>query len=297
MFENINPAISFEQFYNNQGRAVESFLLSERGFYFFSWLLAKISRAPQLLIFTTSAFNVFCAYNFIKKNSEDKEISFMAFVCLGSLTFSMNGMRQALAMSICLLSYEFVKKRKLIPFLITVLIAVLFHKTAIVFLPVYFLYKIKFNATGITVVFASLAGFVIFANNIAILFDDIADADYALGAAVESGGFVTIAIYVICIVAMLMKCKRLKENENVRCAFNMTVFGMIMYSARYFSVQMYERISYYFFFFTFLLLANIPKESKYERVLKEGIILLSFLLFAYRTNGGSFKNFTLFFLK
>jgi len=57
--------------------------------------------------------------------------------------FSYNGLRQAIAIAIIFYSLSFIKKRKKIAFFITVLFAMLFHKSAIIAAPLYFLYSEK----------------------------------------------------------------------------------------------------------------------------------------------------------
>lgn len=52
-------------------------------------------------------------------------------------------LRQYLAMSVLLLSIPFVVKRKIIPFLLILLLAYYLHSTALLFTPVFFLYGIK----------------------------------------------------------------------------------------------------------------------------------------------------------
>ncbi len=58
-------------------------------------------------------------------------------------------MRQALGMSVCILSYQFIKERKLVWFLVCLYIAYGFHKSAIIFLPAYWLVLIPLNSSRI----------------------------------------------------------------------------------------------------------------------------------------------------
>ena len=46
---------------------------------------------------------------------------------------------------IVFISYDYIRQRKLLKFLIAVVLAGLFHKSALIFLPAYFLYKIKIS--------------------------------------------------------------------------------------------------------------------------------------------------------
>src|SRR5699024_9401100 len=59
------------------------------------------------------------------------------FISLGYLYFSFTGLRQTLALSIILLSYNYIRERNLLLFIMFVFIASLFHSTALVFLLIY----------------------------------------------------------------------------------------------------------------------------------------------------------------
>ena len=58
-------------------------------------------------------------------------------------------MRQALGMSVCILSYQFIKERKLGWFLLCLYVAYGFHKSAIIFMPAYWLVTIPMNSKRI----------------------------------------------------------------------------------------------------------------------------------------------------
>lgn len=57
--------------------------------------------------------------------------------------FSITGIRQTIAVGFTLWSFEYVDKRKVLPFLLLVLLAATIHKTALIFIPFYWLAKVK----------------------------------------------------------------------------------------------------------------------------------------------------------
>lgn len=62
---------------------------------------------------------------------------------LGLYKFMFTGVRQCLAMCICLWSFKFIKERKLIGFAALEALAFTFHKSSILFLPAYFMFHKK----------------------------------------------------------------------------------------------------------------------------------------------------------
>lgn len=68
--------------------------------------------------------------------------------------FSLNGMRQSIATSIFLYSTKYISKRKVIPYFLCITVAVLFHKSAMIYYPLYLLSyinltKIRYGILGI----------------------------------------------------------------------------------------------------------------------------------------------------
>lgn len=80
---------------------------------------------------------------FLKKNSRNVFISILMVFSLEYLGFSFTALRQTVAISILLFAYQPIKERKLIKFVLFVLIASLFHSTAILFFLAYPLSRFK----------------------------------------------------------------------------------------------------------------------------------------------------------
>lgn len=279
-----------------RNKVMDSFwLFSECGFYSYTWLAARILPDAQWFLLLTSAIVICCTASFISRHSEDPAISWIVFICLGSMTFAMNGMRQALAMSICLLSYRYAKEKKLFRFLLIVLIAVLFHKSAMIFLLVYPMRRMKLNWSSFACLTAGVVLFFALSDRFAFLYDSVTGEDYALGESLESGGLVTVLIYLIAIVGALLFCKRLKETEAF-VPFTLAVVGFCFFVSRFLSVQIYERISYYFAYFLMLLFPLMFQDlkGKERALIRIFFVLLAVLLFAYRTSTGAFADFAMF---
>ncbi len=296
-------AIAFEGMHNVNSFATyaknnlfdNGFFLSESGFFFTMWLVSRFTANAQIFIFLTSAFMIFCVCRFIYKNSEDVALSLLCFITLGSFTFLMNGMRQAIAMCICLLAYEYVKKKKLIPFLLVVFIAVLFHKTAFVFLIVYFFQYFK-SAKSIVLYLAVSVGLFTLIPRFISFYDSVTGEDYSNATTRDSGGAIAVLVYLLALALALLVFKKF-EDQTDKNSFYATLTGAALYIARFVTNQMVERVSYFFFLFIVLLLPNaIQKLSERERRLMKLIVgAAAVALFAYRLNNGSFSNFRFYF--
>lgn len=257
----------------------------ESGYLTFVWVFSHILPSGQFVFILSAILFTIAVCKFIYINSEDAELSFVMYICLGLYTFMAQGLRQSMAMSMCLFALEFCKNRKPIPFVLLVLLATTFHTSAIVFLVVYLLYGFTINIRT-TVAGVGIAGILLASSGwIATIGNLISQREYE--GEVESGGFVAVAIYVIILlVAIIFSGKRRKDKDYSFFVF-MTCLGAIFYIMRYIEVQVAERISFYFMFSQIIVLPNaiarFDKQTSF--IVKNIAILLSIALFAYRLSG------------
>lgn len=127
----------------------------EPGYVFFMKIIDLLGFDYLGFQIITSAIIMFSVGRFISKYSNNIAFSFYIFVTTRMFFGTMNIVRQYLAIAILLFSVEYIKKRNFIKFSILVLIAYCFHSTAIVFLIMYPIANIKFDAKK-TVVFLGI---------------------------------------------------------------------------------------------------------------------------------------------
>ncbi len=116
--------------------------------YLFSFILKAMYNMGvsfQWFIALTSIIFVFLVYLFIYRFSPQIPISI--FLLFGMCFFfqSLNIIRQMVGCAICLYSIRFIEEKKPIVFSIMIAIACGFHISAIIFFPVYFLYKMHID--------------------------------------------------------------------------------------------------------------------------------------------------------
>ena len=269
----------------------------EGGFQFFVYVLSRIFDHPQYLFVVTGMIYVIAVCYCIYKNSENVVLSMTMYITLGIMQFQMQGMRQAIAMAICMVSFEFVKKKKIIPFALLVLLAMQFHRTAVVIAAIYVVSILAYNVWSILllaicsgVVFAYTDQLMAFAN-------DVFETDYSM--TIDSGGFIATAIYILIIVfAMFFYRKELQQKKDKTASTIMfvTILGFVSYIMRYFGVLISERISFYFMFGQLLLLPNAIKKmpAEYRKVVEYAVSVLCIALFLYRIRGSNFVPYQFF---
>lgn len=110
--------------------------------------------SDQLQFSGLSAYSIFCIYALfyvgvtgwlILRYSSDPLVSFFGFIAFGIYIFGFTGIRQSVAMGWTMLAFPYIEKKKFLYFLFFTMIAILFHKSAVLFLPAYFLCRQKFT--------------------------------------------------------------------------------------------------------------------------------------------------------
>lgn len=152
--------------------------LQENFEYLFKMLntfIYDISGSFTLLLFVEAVIIYCCYYFVIKKYSVFPILSLLVWlsIALGNIFFT----RQAIAIAICFFSVIFIIERRKYWFVALILIACLFHRTAVIFLPAYWLYYLNFTRKQIFVVLAiSIVSTVIASSFLTFL----ADADWGV---------------------------------------------------------------------------------------------------------------------
>lgn len=114
-------------------------LKGDWGFDFLSMIIkTKIKDSPEVFIFIVSLITVGCIFIAFYKYTELLELSIFLFITTGCYLVSMNGVRQYLASSILFLAFPLIYKRKWQIYFPLVLICSTFHKSALLFIPLYF---------------------------------------------------------------------------------------------------------------------------------------------------------------
>ena len=290
---------SFPTFREYYDRFMEGYDLmsSEAGYYYLMWQLGHIFKNGQTAIMVSSLLITVSTCVFIFRNSKDIPLSLTIYVCLGLFTFNMNGMRQAMAMSICLFAYELAKGKKTVPFILTVLLAMLFHKTALCFFPVYFLPRLKNNLGSWVFYILGLIVCLLFVDQIIAGYYELSGEDYSKNAAADGGGLFVILLYLGTIVLTLYKIY-VVQRPSARVALLATLAGFTAYLSRYIGSDILERVSYYYFYFPVLLIPEVFQELDDEeyKTIKIFFVLGAVLLFVYRVWNSGFRRYTFYFM-
>lgn len=130
-------SFSFLELFTNEQR-------HELGYVLLQYLVSIISDDFRVLYFVTSFIIVGLVCLFFYKYSDDKILSVFLYISLGLFYSSMNFIRQNIAALLVSFAFMQIKEKKLLNYLILVISAGFFHKSAFFMLPFYFVLQFKF---------------------------------------------------------------------------------------------------------------------------------------------------------
>ena len=256
----------------------------ESGYLVTVWCLSRVFPSAQFVFVLSGLLFSVAICRVIYFNSDNVMISMLMCICLGLYTFMIQGLRQGIAISICLLAIESCKKRRFIRFLLLVLFASLYHRTVLVFLLVYFVYGFKLSSKtklvmgGVMIALLALSPVIVEYGN------EFLDREYFN--AVESGAIVAVLTYLIIVAAAIILLNEHNSGEKDAFFVWILIFGMSFYLMRYFGTQALERISFYFLIGQAIVLPTAVNKLEYKsrNATYFLVCLLSIALFIYRLN-------------
>lgn len=273
----------------------------EKGYLILNWLLSRVIKWPQFILFFQSAFCIGVTFRFIFKHSKDVLVSVLGFMSFGVMQFYLTGFRQSIAIAICLIALEMAENRKLIKFIFLAALAISIHQTAVVFAAVYSLIKMPITKFTVIVEFALVLVLTQIVPDLIALGNDVFEKDYAGSfAGNSSGGLINVFIS-IAVIGLMYLPFFLNKGEDVEirnrpsgvaCMINdncinyklmpLLVLGTGFYAMRYQALVL-ERISLYFTPTLFILLPqviNVMFEEKSKKLLRM-IVLAGMIFLAY----------------
>lgn len=272
---------------------IPGFARFEYGYAILNKLLNTIIPWPQFILIFEAGLCVYAVCKFIYKNSNDPFLGILFYITLGGMSFQLTAFRQAIAISICLLSIELIKEKKLIKFILCIILAASMHQTAYCFLILYFLvnlYSLK-NNRFIWILLICLSPF--FATILSNFGNDVFDMQYSGYIGNEFGGFINIILYSSVIITHFL----FNNEKKFSISLNMVLVGLCIYSMRYVTLAL-ERISFYF---TIGLVIALPEAISYARknkkiliIMKLCVTVIAIALFMYRAKSSDWVNYRFF---
>ncbi|BFT75266.1 biofilm exopolysaccharide biosynthesis protein EpsG [Paenibacillus sp. P36] len=184
------------------------------GFGILQMILKSYTQDPQVLIFLTALVtNVLIVY-VLYKYSKLFELSIYLYITSGLYIVSMNGVRQFLASAIVFAATKFLFEGNWKKYFLVVVFASLFHQSALILIPIYFIVRRK-AWTSSTFVLLTIAVLLIVGYSVLsdAIFNAIADTHYSEYQSIQEGGANVIRVAIGAVPLILAYLGRNKLRE------------------------------------------------------------------------------------
>lgn len=111
----------------------------EIGYEIWSNIFYKIGLSYHHFTFINTVADILILAYVLKKYSKYPIFSMFLFLAVQGLSFEVDLLRNAKAVLLFIISIQFIKERKIIPFLILNILGMTFHMSSIIYLPMYFI--------------------------------------------------------------------------------------------------------------------------------------------------------------
>jgi hypothetical protein len=238
----------------------------------------------QLFFIASSLIIIYLFYLTIKRYSLDPILSTLIFISFPIYLFqSFSIVRQYIAIAIIFYSYRFIKTQKIGAYLLFVFLAFLFHKSAILAIPLYYLFSLH-NYFKILIFGLYLLSF--FSSDIIAytigFFTDQYDT-YIEGATYGKGGDMLLILFQVIGFFLLPMVYIIKVKNEKDLKFYLMCFyiGIFIWSSLSKFGHAGIRGGLYFMVFFILLVPNLKTKIKQYYIIRYSLFITCFALFTF----------------
>lgn len=264
---------SWQNIFKNFVNVYANGIGKDPGYSLFEKVINVVTNEYQVLLFVIAILFFLALGNFILKNTSRLSDAVLAFVIYSVLFysfFSITGHRQTIATAASLFAFEYIKKKKFIPFILLILIAATIHKSVLIFVPFYFIAHIKKSEQLNWIVITLFPLLMLSRNLISQYFKEMAGyEDYEVYEGAGTFTF-TFLFLIITIMALLRSEEVFNKNNQAYFAYNAFALALLFIPLTWVNPSA-MRVVQYFSIFMLLLIPNVihsfnsfSKEKEFE---------------------------------
>ena len=227
-----NYVESFKSDRNNDYSVLEIKSSLEIGFLYIERFTKTITHQYWFLLIVIASISVFFYYKVIIKLSLNYSISFFVFITLATYLFIFNGARQGIAAAIFSFAIIQIIKGSFKKYLLWVGIAFLFHKTVLLTIPLYFLFRLKFSIKNLLITIVSSIVLIVFSFQILSFLPESFSFRYAQYQERGATGGALLTIFYLLITTFFILIRNFISKKNIAyydVYLNITIFNTLIY--------------------------------------------------------------------
>jgi len=229
----------------------------------------------QLFFIVTSYIIVYGVHYALKHYSKDYVVSLLIFVSVP--LFYMNSfsiIRQYCAIAIVLYGIKYILRKQLLPYLITIAFASMFHYSAIAGLLIYFLNKLSLNkVTSVVLILVSL-----FQNLISI--ENISRYSYLAHLGDPGNGAQLVRILFLLLAIIFIAFSNAFKTPESKFYYNVFIVGVCIFNVTFSIGEQATRVSLYFIIYLILLVPELSYRFKKKQFY---LVVIMFTISLYST--------------
>lgn len=260
----------------------------------YSWGVFALSKLAYYTFGTKMFFGLFSFitnYIFVvslkQYNIKNRGFTYLLFL-LSFYPPSLNIMKQSLATVIVFWGLRYVYERKLLKYLIVVIVAITFHTTAIVAIPIYYIYNQSDKIWNFKTLFWVFA-FVIISTNILSILSSLSNVDfmnisrfssYSYDAGTNNYTFIVVLFEFV--VILLFQKYYVRFDNKLNLLVVLVALGLCFSATGFFSTFI-KRISSYYSSISIVLLLSLLPEIRFKGnnilIMRIAVLSYYFILF------------------
>ncbi|MDO4153639.1 MAG: EpsG family protein [Clostridia bacterium] len=228
------------------------------------------------LVVIAAVFFIGLAF-WIYRYSSEPCMSYLIFSSFLFGFYALTGLRQTIAtVLVVFIGTKLIEKRKLIPFLLVVLVAFTVHKSAICFLPFYFLSRIPVNKKSILAVLCATPILFLYNDQIFRVLGYLVGYEY--DELENRGAYGFTFMYIAVTVVMLLLLKLIKKKcPHYKMYYNALFMGLLFLPLVFVNPTAMRAVQYYSLF----LMLSVPEivkafEKKIGVMVYVGMLIILF---------------------
>lgn len=240
----------------------------EMGFSYFNKIISLISKDSQFFLAVVAIVTSSMIYPTYKRVSTDSSLTIVLFCVMPTFVMMFSGIRQMIAIGIGVVAYEFTRKKKLVPFILAVIFASLFHVTAVILFFMYPLYHARITRKWLYGVVPALVCLFVFNKPIFLKLERFIQLYTKYdGKIQETGAYSMLILFILfAVFAFIIPNEKIIDAETVGLRNFLLLVLVVQMFAPLHTLAM--RLGYYYIIFIPLLLPRIISHSsaRYKQV-------------------------------
>ena len=269
----------------------------EMAWSFMNKLISMLGGDFRVLLVITAILSVFWLAKAYLKYLQDISLTISLLIIMPNFILLFSGLRQAIAISLGFLAFEFVRNKKMLAFVTIVAIAILFHISAFLLLFMYPLYHAKIRKKHLIFIIPALLIVWVFNRSIfgflSLILNQFTDYDTNI---TETGSVTILILFILLAVFSYVVPEESKMDADT--------IGMRNFLLLSVAIQMFAplhnlamRMNYYYIIFIPLLIPKIIacKSERWSQFAVLGRhVMVAFFLIYFFVNAGRGGNLNVF---